>query len=479
MHFFWGLAGPLGPARLFFLEFFFYIPFACAQERAFSSGNVVTAMKDYARPSDHATASARSSKGWRRFRLRSEDRRTTLVFWPAVVGLACLSLAFVCWVASNVLAQKGSEKLLRFSLILPKLKNSQGERKAEPFRMSEPVPNAVALPKERATPTPVLIPPVVDHPRVPLVETPQFPVGPVPTPEPPRFEPWGVMVSKVDPPPPVVMCHEPVVYLDPCAPQRGESPMKRNWKMLAMYSLMAVTSVTIAPPPIFTQEPAKDNTDELKKAIDRLIKRIDVLEQKPTDEEAIARVMRTELKKLENGTLADIKKNIEQATTDVAAIQAEQRKQKKQLEDQKFLIDLLTGRIDSLEKKLLAGGAAPATATPAVDLKFMEEFRSSMKALQETLAKMGTTTERRSMSPPENGITSAKLGRVLIVNHYPQELLFTINGVGHRLPANSSKLVENVPAGALNYEVFMRGLGIVDRQITTLAAGDTFNLTAR
>ena len=238
--------------------------------------------------------------------------------------------------------------------------------------------------------------------------------------------------------------------------------MIRTWKTLTMYSLMAATTLTIAPP-IFAQ----DNNDELKKSIDKLIKRIDALEQKPTDQEAIAKALRSELKKLENGTLADIKKSVQDTKADMVNLQLEQQRLKAQLENHRLLIE-------GLEKKILAG----VPATPAVDKAFMDDLRGAMKAIQDSLARLGPTKERVSMSPSiPNGTPG--LGRVLLANHYPDELLFIVNGVGHRLPANSTKLVENVPVGNLNYEVFSTRFGILERRVTMLAGGDTFNLTAR
>ena len=320
--------------------------------------------------------------------------------------------------------------------------------------MSEPEPNALAQPKERATLTPAQFPSALDHPRVTIVDAPLPISGPAPTAEPPPFavnEPW-MMIPKVEGPPLVETCLDPVVYLEPCGPQRGESPMMRNWKMLTMYSLMTAATMTLAPTPTFAGEPNEPN-EELKKSIDKLIKRIGSLE---TD------------------TLAEIKKSLDQASTDIGSVLAEQRKQKKQIDDQKYLIDLLSMRIDSLEKKIFAANGSPA---PAVDKAFMEEFRTTMRTLNETLAKMGPTRERVSMASP-NGNGTSNLGRVMLANHFHDELLFIVNGVGHRLAARSTKLVE-LPAGPLSYEVFSTRFGVLERRATNLAGGHTFNLAAQ
>jgi hypothetical protein len=328
----------------------------------------------------------------------------------------------------------------------------------------------LAHPKERATPTPAHFPPAVEHPKVTIVNAPQSAVGPAPTSEPSLNAFWDRFQMKMDAMtaemtelPPVETCLDPVVYLEPCAPKRGDTPMMRNWKMITMISLMSAAAIPLAPMPIVAGE---KETGELKKSIDKLIERIDALERKPLDDKAIAKALRNELDKLEKGMLAEIQ-------TDIAGVQSEQRKLKKQFEDQKFLIELLTGRIDSLEKKVALGG----TATPSVDKAFMDELRTMIRGINDTLAKSGPIQERRSMSAP-TGNGDLGQGRVLLANYYPEQLLFVVNGVGYRLPARSTKLVD-VPSGTVSYEVFSERYGVLERRTTNLASGNTFNLSAQ
>jgi hypothetical protein len=281
---------------------------------------------------------------------------------------------------------------------------------------------------------------------------------------PPADAPTHAVIPELDPLPlpkdegplAALLCTEPAVYLEPCAPQRGDTPMIRNWKMLSLCSLL--TAVTFVPEAAVAGEP----NNELKKSVDKLITRIGALETKLTGD----------LKKLEEGALADIKKSADKAVEDVAAVYAEQKKQKKQLDDQKYLIDLLTARIDNLEKKLVAGGAP---APSVVDKAFLEEFRTTMKTLTDTLARLGPTTERKSMSAPANGGVKSL---VRISNSYPDELLFIINGVGHRLPPRSGRDVD-VPPGTVTYEVFSTRFGSLERRSLNLAGGHTFNLLAQ
>jgi hypothetical protein len=322
----------------------------------------------------------------------------------------------------------------------------------------------MAHPKERATLPPVQLPLADETPKVKIVDAPLFGIGPLPTPEPPRVndDPWLLMTSKVDAPTPVEPCPESIVFLEPCGPKRGDTPMIRNWKMLTMLSLLSAT-VSLTPPPALAGE--KENGD-LKKSIDKLIERIDALETKPVDKKAIGEALRAELKKLEDGLLGEIK-------TDIGVVQNKQREQKKELEDQRMLINLLAGRIDSLEKRIGAG----VPAGPSVDKAFMDELKTMIRTLTDTVAKSAPSQSHISMSPPTNG-SATGAARVLLANHYPDELLFIVNGVGHRLPARSTKLVD-VNSGALNYEVFSTRFGVLERRTTNLASGHTFNLAAQ
>jgi hypothetical protein len=100
----------------------------------------------------------------------------------------------------------------------------------------------------------------------------------------------------------------------------------------------------------------------------------------------------------------------------------------------------------------------------------------TLKAIQDGIAKLAPT-EKRSSAYPANG-TATNTGRVRLINNYSEDLLFIINGLRYRAPANTSRLVENIPVGPVNIEVAADRFGIFNRQAPTLAAGDTFTLTA-
>src|SRR5437660_12880847 len=99
-------------------------------------------------PTDENEPASRAGL-WHRLRPALDDRHTPLLFWLAVLLLGAVALGGVTWGASSLLAQNGSEKLLRVERFLPKLKSNHGERKAVAFRTSEPEVSELAHPKDR------------------------------------------------------------------------------------------------------------------------------------------------------------------------------------------------------------------------------------------------------------------------------------------------------------------------------------------
>src|ERR1043166_2328457 len=177
------------------------------------------------------------SNPWRRQPADGASLRVSFAFWLSVLGLACVLLVFVTWGVSSALGQNGSENLLRFGRLLPKLNSIHGERKAVAFPTSEPRVSAPAFLKDQTTLPPA--PPASG--KVPVPE----PVRPVATPEPPRLIPGPELhgMAPIEVPTPVVpTCDDPTVYLQQCTAPRGDSPMIRNWKALTTYSLLSAAA---------------------------------------------------------------------------------------------------------------------------------------------------------------------------------------------------------------------------------------------
>jgi hypothetical protein len=426
----------------FFISSFLFPGFALytAPLETFPMERMVIAMNYYPGSAIPANDSAARASIWRRFRPAAADRHISLLFWLTVLGLGCVSVLTVTWGASSILARKGAEKLLHVERLFPKLKGTHGERKADAFHMSEPESSELAHPKERTTQAP-LLPAVIDHPKGAIVQTPQQADGP----EPPRLaslEPGLHLIAQVEltPPPLVETCDDPIIYVQQCTIQRGDSPMMRNWKTLTMYALLSAAAVAFTPQPAVVFATEKNQPAKADKLSD-------------ADKEAIAGILRQELKKLEEGVLATLQKRVDTLEGKVSALQLEQLRH--QVE-----IDKLTKRLDA------------ASASPVVDKAMMD----ALKAIHDGIAKLAPPEKRSSAYPP-NG-TATNMGRVMLVNNYSDKLLFIINGVGHRLPAYSSKLVEQIPVGTVGIEVFSERFGRFHSQPTTLAGGDTFTLTA-
>src|SRR6516164_8943713 len=377
---------------------------------------MVMAMNSYRDSTTTESAPAAHPSLWHRCRPSAAGRHTVL-FWLCVFGVGCVALVTATWGASAVLARKGSENLLHVERLFPKLNSIHGEWKVDAFRMSEPEPSESAHPKERTT-QPTMLPAVIHNPKAAIVRTPHQADGS----EPPRLaslEPGLHLIAQVEltPPPLVETCDDPIIFVQQCTSQRGDSPMIRNWKTLTMYSLLSAAVVAFAPQPAVVFAAEKNLTTNADGQDKKL---------SDADKDAIAGILRQELKKLEEGVLANLQKSVNALEGKVSDLQIEQLKHKLQIEQQKFLIDQLTKRLDAVN------------ASPVVDKAMMD----TLKAIQDGIAKLAPT-QKRSSAYPANG-TAANTGRVMLVNQYSDELLFIVNGVGHRLPPQTSKLVENI-----------------------------------
>lgn len=456
----------------------------------FLSLRMVMAMNYY--PAPHATAEdVTGTNRWRRSRPVDDDQRTSNLFWLTVFGLGCVSLLCVTLAASSALAKKSLEKTLQSTLLLPKLKSSHGERKADASRMSEPVPGELAHPKDRkTTEIPPHLPPVVEQ-----TSALEFPKIPAPTHEPAMADALLSPIPKVElvqEPSLFDICQDPVIFLQACKTHRGDSPMIRNWKTLTLYSLLSAATVVYVPQPSLAGgEPKKDapvrveGLDELRTAITELTKRITSLENKKapeTDQDAIIGVIKAEMKKLEAGMLKDltgtiqgvgaevqgVKKSVESLQGDINNIKTQQITQKSQLDIHRAMIDQLME-----DRKKPVANTTPAI--PAVDKTGLDEIRAKLNAIENAIAKLSPTDKRISLSPPTGA--TANMGRVMLINLSADELLFTVNNASYRLAPRSSKMLD-VPAGSLRYEVFSERWKILDRQTTNLTSGETFTLAA-
>jgi hypothetical protein len=245
--------------------------------------------------------------------------------------------------------------------------------------------------------------------------------------------------------------------------------MMRNWKTLAMLSLLSLAALAMVQMPVSAGAAQKDapaTLDDVQKTLRALVDRVGTIENRKlsnAEHEAIAELFRSEIKRLEQGVLADLKKSVDKLNSDVGALQAEQARQKVQLEAYKVLVE-------ELNRKL----ANPPA--PSVDKIYMEDLRITLKSINETIARLGPTEKRISTYPP-NG-TPPAVGRMVLVNMYHEDLLYIVNGTPHRVAARSSRVLDGIPLGTVRYEVFSERWGVLDRQAIVLGSGETFTLTA-
>ena len=108
---------------------------------------------------------------------------------------------------------------------------------------------------------------------------------------------------------------------------------------------------------------------------------------------------------------------------------------------------------------------------PPTDKTGLDEIRAQLRQIEQTLNRMQANGERTVFSPPVS-----RAGRILLVNQYPEMLLFVINQKSYRVLPGQTVTLDNMPAGNFTYEVFPGPPGSRTR---TLEPGETYTLTAR
>jgi len=239
---------------------------------------------------------------------------------------------------------------------------------------------------------------------------------------------------------PLVVEEEPIlVYSSNHAHHQGDSPMLRNWKSLELAALLAAAFT--AQPVLFAGEGKKDDPD-----IKAVIKRLDAMDKSVAKAfEKIAEDL-TVLKGNDLKTKVDLDKVVAKVET---------------IED---ALAKLQGDLDKLKKR------GTSDFNP-VDKASLDEIKTKLARIENALAKMQGGS-RTVFSPPNTG-------RVMLVNLYPEELLFVVNGRNYRVPPNRTMPLENHPAGVLTYEVIAQRFGLITQKTSSLDPNETFTITAR
>ncbi len=103
--------------------------------------------------------------------------------------------------------------------------------------------------------------------------------------------------------------------------------------------------------------------------------------------------------------------------------------------------------------------------TPTQDLRGIEERLAALEA------RLRGDERRFSFTPQA---PPRRTGVLRLENRSPYGTTFTVNGIPYPVPAFETRLVQNVPAGALTYEVTADGFGVIRPPTTsTLNAGAT------
>ena len=392
--------------------------------------------------------------------------------------LMALSLAVVCWnLQAAVLpaAANSSGFDLRREVASSKLNTTSAEVVALPAgpppqikldkqKTVEPEPIAPPSPLPAIEPVLPPPPPVVV---VPPVQAPQLPVElPVPTPPPP-LAPVPAVVELPPPtvrPPARLTIQEPIAAdpaprlpapaavpaireavwtppapASPCiyVQHPGDTPMLRNWKLFGVTTMMVFALTAPAPAGDKDGPPQDDKFTKLEKQI-----------------EAFKSEMAKEFASLGiyvNGLKDDIK-----------SLKA----------DTKVKLELGTARLNLLDQQLtrlrqdmdsLKNGGTKAYYPP--DGKdVIAELKAEIAQLRLIIAKS---------SPVQPLATTATTGQLTVVNRYPEEILLMVNGGEQgRIPANTSRLIENLPLGTVTYEIISPTWGSSGIRRSTILPGD-------
>jgi uncharacterized coiled-coil protein SlyX len=219
--------------------------------------------------------------------------------------------------------------------------------------------------------------------------------------------------------------------------------MIRTW---TMFGLSAVLTLSLAASALTGEPaPAKPKSVEERLAVieDSLAKSFPKIAQ--------------EIKEV-RGDIAEAKVNMNLATARLTALEN--------------AVKTLQGQVDAIQKRLPPSDRGVALYPP-VDRNTLQDLQNKLTEIQQTLNKLQSSS-RVAMSSP-----APSLGRVVLVNSYPDEsLLFVLNGHAYTLAPNTQQTVENIPVGTLTYEVFSPRYGLRRSNTLPLAANETVTLTA-
>jgi len=193
--------------------------------------------------------------------------------------------------------------------------------------------------------------------------------------------------------------------------------MKRSWKMLGLPSVLALSLWTA---PVLGQDPPGVKGDKGDK-FDEILKKLDDLNQSV------------------NKSFENVKRDVDALKNEVEGLKT----------DANLKLQAALLRIETLEKQ-------------------MTQMRSDQRVMRESY--FG--------GPSANG-PFTNTGRIVLVNHYFEDMTFYVNNIPYRVAPGASATVAGQPAGMFTYEAVSPSWGSRGRQTRMLAANETFTITAR
>jgi hypothetical protein len=230
--------------------------------------------------------------------------------------------------------------------------------------------------------------------------------------------------------------------------------MTRNRKFLSL-SALAALALASAPAPVLAQAGGTDS-DKLE----AIQKRLDAMNTSiKTAFDAIAKDMK--------GVKEDLNA-LKQNDADTGTKLTDAQMKIGTLEKS---VNQLRTDIEALQQRLPNGSVR---RYPADDKGALDEIRARLDRIEDMLRRVVSTSLRPNLTPP-----SAGTGRLVLVNAYPDTVLFIINRQTYRLAPGQTAVVNEMPAGVFTFEVISQVAGSLGPRTRVLTAGETFTLTAR
>jgi hypothetical protein len=223
-------------------------------------------------------------------------------------------------------------------------------------------------------------------------------------------------------------------------PHRGDTPMMQAWKILGWQSLLAAA---LAGTPAAAEDKPDPKEPSREPSKDSVAKPVD-LEQ-----------LRTEL--------ANIRKAMEQKTEE----------SEKNLKTQ---IELLAAQTTTATKEL-QGDINRLKMDASASAREIAQLRQELESLRAkellALRQEIDSLRKRFYEPGQPPTAQPPLGRVQLINAYPDTMTVILNGRAYQLLPNETRMV-SVPAGPFTYQVLRVH---TDLQPRSLAANQTFTIT--